>query len=201
MATEKSVAFFIYKNMEHFFTSVGEENWIGCETLYTSMVNKCNSGSKFVEVGTWKGRSACYMAVEIINSGKDICFDCVDTWKYVPTSTDSIGIRCFEGLYEKFLKNIEPVREKINIVRTLSWEAANQYNDGSVDFVYIDASHDYISVMKDLKAWFPKIKNGGIISGHDYPLIGVFSAVNEFFTTEKQKITQEGYNWVVEKNN
>ena len=45
------------------------------------MVEKFSSGSKFVEVGSWKGKSAAYMAVEIINSKKKITLDCIDTWE------------------------------------------------------------------------------------------------------------------------
>lgn len=57
--------------MEHFYKTLGE-NWFTYPTLYSNMVEKYPTNSHFVEVGTWKGMSAAYMAVEIINSGKDI---------------------------------------------------------------------------------------------------------------------------------
>ena len=45
------------------------------------MLEKFSGPAHFVEIGSYKGRSSSYMAVEIVNSGKSITFDCVDTWK------------------------------------------------------------------------------------------------------------------------
>lgn len=64
--------------MEHFYQNIGED-WFTYPNLYKEMVEKSSNGSLFVEVGSWKGRSASFMAVEILNSKKDIKFDCVDT--------------------------------------------------------------------------------------------------------------------------
>lgn len=183
--------------MEHFFYNTISENWFDYGDFYSYIVKRFNSGSKFVEVGTWKGRSACYLAVEIINSNKDIKFDCVDTWEYVSTSSEISLDQC-HGLYEIFLTNIEPVKHIIKPVRSLSWEAANLYEDHSLDFVFIDAGHDYESVKKDITAWFPKIKQTGIIAGHDYHYnVGVYPAVNEFFKP-KYNVNQHGSCWYVE---
>ena len=183
--------------MEHFYNNTIGENWFNYEHFYSSMVSKFDTGSHFVEVGVWKGMSACYMAVEIINSGKDIKFDCVDTWEFVETSNE-IGEHEFENLFNIFQKNIEPVKNNIGIVKSLSWDGAKNYEDGSLDFVFIDAAHDYESVTKDLNSWFPKIKIGGIISGHDYrPHMGVYPAVNNFF--KDYTVNQTGVCWFVEK--
>jgi GR25 family glycosyltransferase involved in LPS biosynthesis len=182
--------------MKHYYKNLSGENWFDYEGLYSEMVEKFSAGAHFVEVGTWKGRSACYMAVEIINSGKNIKFDCVDTWQPVPTEKD-IPEELYKELYGIFLANIEPVKQYIKPVQSLSWEGANRYEDKSLDFVFIDAAHDYASVKKDLEAWYPKIKPGGIIAGHDYrPDVGVFSAVNDFFK-EKENVTTKGSCWFV----
>jgi len=166
--------------MEHFYKNLGEE-WFTYPELYTYIVNKFPTNSHFVEVGTWKGMSAAYMAVEIINSGKNIKFDCVDTWDFVPSQTE-IPLHMFDNLYEVFLKNIEPVKHQINPVKALSWDGAAFYKDNSLDFVFIDAAHDYESVKKDINAWYPKVKKEGIIGGHDYTWCDdVRRAVNEFF--------------------
>ena len=183
--------------MEHFYSKINSENWFNYEDLYSHVVTKFNSNSHFVEVGVWKGMSACFMAVEIINSGKQIKFDCVDTWDFVDTSTEISEKQC-ENLYDIFLSNIEPIRDSINIVRGVSWEMASNYEDETLDFVFIDAGHDYNSVMKDITNWYPKIKHGGIIAGHDYHFyVGVYPAVNEFF--EGKTIKQMGSCWVHEK--
>ena len=65
--------------MEHFYQTVGED-WMDFQELYSNMVEHFTDGSHFVEVGSWKGRSASYMGVAIYNSEKQIKFDCVDTW-------------------------------------------------------------------------------------------------------------------------
>jgi predicted O-methyltransferase YrrM len=184
--------------MEHFYNKINSENWFGYEGLYKMMVSTFENGSHFVEIGVWKGMSACYMAVEIINSKKDIQFDCIDTWEYVNTSSE-IKKEQFENLYEIFLSNIEPVKDRINILKGISWEMSNKYKDESLDFVFIDAGHDYQSVTKDLISWSPKVKKGGVIAGHDYHFnVGVYPAVNEFFGI--QNIKQMGACWIYFKN-
>lgn len=59
---------------------------------------------------------------------------------------------------------------------TASFEFLNK----SVDFVFIDADHCYEAMREDLKAWYPKVRDGGLLSGHDYNLGGVRMAVDEF---------------------
>jgi predicted O-methyltransferase YrrM len=49
-----------------------------------------------------------------------------------------------------------------------SLDAVSLYDDASLDFVFIDGSHDYDSVCKDIDAWLPKVKPNGILAGHDY---------------------------------
>jgi len=184
--------------MEHFYKKIESENWFGYEDLYSMMVNRFDNDSHFVEVGAWKGMSACFMAVEIINSGKNIKFDCVDTWEYIKTSIE-INKNQFENLFDIFLKNIEPVKSSINIIKSISWDGALLYEDNSLDFVFIDAGHDYESVKKDINSWYPKVKNGGVIAGHDYHYdCGVYPAVNEFFK-DKDNIKQMGACWIYEK--
>jgi predicted O-methyltransferase YrrM len=68
-------------------------------------------------------------------------------------------------------------------LRMTSVEAAKQIPDGSLDFVYIDGDHAFDFVMLDLIAWYPKVRSGGIVSGHDYYRFrgaGVVDAVNAF---------------------
>jgi FkbM family methyltransferase len=182
--------------IEHFYTTVESENWFGYEEVYSNMVSHFGDGSHFVEVGVWKGMSACFMAVEIINSGKNIKFDCVDTWEYVETSSE-ISESQFVNLFKIFEKNIEPVKNNIGIVKSLSWDGAKFYDDESLDFVFIDAAHDYESVTKDLESWFPKVKKSGVIAGHAYHYdCGVYPAVNKFF--KNYEIKQIGACWIVD---
>ena len=65
-------------------------------------------------------------------------------------------------------------------VQLSSVAAAQRFSDESLDFVYLDGAHEYAAIKEDLKAWFPKVKVGGILAGHDYSSVfGVPLAVHE----------------------
>lgn len=153
--------------MEHFYNAshMGED-WFTFGSLYKAMVDKFPSGSRFVEVGSWKGKSAAFMGVEIINSGKDIKLDCVDIW--IDVNEPHVQITG-DDLYAAFLKNTEPVKSVVNSIRSDSREAAKLFEDGSLDFVFLDGDHSYDGLKADIEAWFPKMKpNDSIFAGHDY---------------------------------
>lgn len=163
-------------------TELGEK-WFSYPNLYNKVVKHFPSGSKFVEVGSWKGMSSLYMATEIINSGKNIDFCCVDTWQ---GSLEHDGFENMETLYDIFLTNMKPVENYYSHIKNTSLESSKLFEDDSLDFVFIDASHEYEDVKNDILAWLPKVKDGGILAGHDYYVNtdwfpGVKKAVNEIF--------------------
>jgi len=55
-----------------------------------------------------------------------------------------------------------------SIKKKYSTDAARDFSDGSLDFVYIDADHYFMSIAEDICAWFPKVREGGILFGHDF---------------------------------
>ena len=57
---------------------------------------------------------------------------------------------------------------KVKIIREFSAKAAEFFEDETFDFVYIDADHSYEGCLEDIKSWYPKVKSGGVIGGHDY---------------------------------
>jgi hypothetical protein len=157
--------------MEHIYQQPNfGENWFTYPNLYSNFVRSLHDGAKIVEVGTWKGRSVAYLGVEIINSGKNIKVDAVDTWSALPSEeyhkTD-IYVKT-DTLYQLFLANISPVASVVNPVRMASVDAAKLYEDNSIDIVFLDACHTYDCVKEDIAAWLPKVKVGGILAGHDY---------------------------------
>ena len=166
------------------------EEWFSYPDLYKSMVEKFPSGSKFVEVGSWKGKSSAYMAVEIANSNKNIEFYCVDIWE---SSLEYENHEETSMLYEIFLNNMKPVESYYTPLKMKSLDAVSRFGDHSLDFVFIDASHEYENVKADIIAWLPKIKPGGVLAGHDYYVDGpdwkpgVKRAVNEEFSEFESK--------------
>ena len=175
------------------------ENWFSYPNLYKKMVEKFPSGSKFVEIGSWKGKSSAYMAVEIANSYKNIEFSCVDTWEGSIEHQDRNDL---DSLYNTFIENMKPLEKYYSSLRMASLDAVNRFEDDSLDFVFIDASHEYEDVKNDIIAWFPKVKSGGIIAGHDYYVgptdhfPGVKRAVNETLNTEQLEFSEDC--WIYE---
>ena len=85
------------------------QGWFTFPNLYKEIVEKFENNSHFVEIGTWLGQSASFMAVEIENSGKNIKFDCIDTWRGSQEHSGSQEV-VSDTLYDSFLKNIEPIK-------------------------------------------------------------------------------------------
>lgn len=174
--------------MNHYWNGVDGYFAEADTQFYKWAIDNASSPAHFVEVGSWKGKSASFMGVEIINSGKQIQFDCVDTWLGAPEhregSTIAGGVFVDADvvagrLFEVFTNNMKPLEGHYRAVRLESVEAAATYEDNSLDFVFIDADHTYDAVKSDILAWLPKIKINGIISGHDYDHPPVKQAVHE----------------------
>ena len=70
-----------------------------------------------------------------------------------------------------------------------SVDAAKLVPDKSLDYIYIDGDHTYEGLMKDLNAWYPKLADGGMISGHDYYVTSVNEATKEFFAGKNKPIS------------
>lgn len=72
-----------------------------------------------------------------------------------------------EDDYHEALKVCERFPERMEIRVTTGVEAANDFPDGSLDMVYVDAKHRYQDVLEDLTTWWPKVKPTGLLAGHD----------------------------------
>ena len=72
-----------------------------------------------------------------------------------------------EEFHQETVKRLSPY-PGYEIIREYSIDALKHFEDESIDFVYIDANHEYSFVMEDIEEWHKKVKKGGIVSGHDY---------------------------------
>jgi predicted O-methyltransferase YrrM len=165
--------------MEHFYQNI--QGWFSYESIYDTAVTRAPNTAKFVEIGSWRGKSSCYLGVVIENSGKNITVDCVDTWKgslaeEVHQQDPSV---INDTLYDEFLQNTQSLQHILKPVRMTSMEAVKQYADESLDFVLIDGSHEYEDVVDDITEWLKKVKPGGMLAGDDYAWPGVKQAVKE----------------------
>lgn len=168
------------------FTHKDIPGWFDFENFYTKMVSEANNKAKFVEIGAWFGKSTCFLAQQIKESGKNISLKVVDTWEgSIDEPTLAKVVEEHGGsIYKAFQSNMEKaeVDKIITPLINTSIEASKQFKDKSLDFIFIDASHDYDSVIEDIKAWLPKLKKGGTIAGHDWCTYGsVQNAVKDSF--------------------
>lgn len=147
------------------------------ERIYRMMVDSCGEkGGRIVEIGAWLGKSAIMMAELIELSGKKIEFTTVDPFVVQPV---------WDGTFWQFGKDDNSFKPEardlflkhrkesgyenaINLIVDYSEGAVAQFEDNSLDAVMIDGAHDRENVAFDLRAWYPKVKSGGIIAGHDF---------------------------------
>lgn len=182
------------------------QGYFDYQGLYSHFAYINPSGSKIVEVGCWKGASICYLAQEVKNYDKEMELFAVDTWQGSDEIVHRDEIERLGGadnLYETFLQNIKKgnVSRMITPIRMHSLEASRLFEDQSLEVVFIDASHKYKDVLDDIKHWYPKVKTGGIIAGHDYlpgniaSECGVIRAVHEFFHKKNLETNIGGRTW------
>ena len=162
--------------------------WFSYNDLYDDVVDKAPFDSTFVEVGTWLGKSTNYLASKIKESKKNINFITIDTFK--GTDDEELHqniVGSFNGdVFYEFIDNtvLSNNYGSFNIIKDTSHNAANQFSNGSIDYIMLDAGHSYEDVTDDIKIWYNKIKPGGCISGDDYGgsfFPGVTQAADEYF--------------------
>jgi len=154
--------------MDHFYQDI--HGWFSYEGLYRDAVGRAQDGALFVEIGSFKGKSSAFMAVEIANCGKQIKFDCIDPMKPMSHYLDAVAGTPDEWAdYGAgfFHQRMLPVKDYYRLLEMTSAEAAAQYEDASIDFIMIDGDHTYQGVRDDVKNFLPKMKSGGIMVGDD----------------------------------
>jgi len=156
--------------------------------FYNTIVSHSEDDQIFVEIGSFLGQSTAAMGYYIINSKKRIDFYAVDLFEISDFSDEphtNIINQHGGDFYKAFETNIEKAKvdSAVKPLKMSSIEAASKFADRSVSFVMIDASHKYEDVVDDIKAWFPKLKLGGIISGDDYDWEEVAKAAKDTLGT------------------
>lgn len=138
------------------------------------------------EIGTCYGEYAKRLYENI----PDLQLIVVDNWDNAETERrQRVHARNVEWYCRNALANHRAI-----VIKMASLDAAKLIADGSLDFVYIDAAHDYDNVKADLEAWTPKVRQGGIVAGHDYYVFpgsgndGVVRAVDEFVGSNGYKL-------------
>lgn len=140
--------------------------------------------SVVVELGVASGK----FSSEILNICNPKKLYLVDTWS--PNSTEGTK----QEVEEKFKNQIKD--HSVSILNSSSLDVVKQFNDSTLDWIYIDTDHSYKTTISELRLWASKIKDTGIIAGHDYDMgswvhgykYGVIEAVNQFCVEENWEI-------------
>ena len=142
---------------------------------YTYLFDILSEGNVFVEVGTYKGKSICYMAEMVKLRHKKIRLFSVDNYSNYGFSNKITFEEATYNLANRCLDDI------VTLVKGDSVVVAETFDDNSIDCVFLDGDHRYQSVMDDLSAWYGKLKSGGYLAGDDYTrIISVQNAVDDF---------------------
>jgi hypothetical protein len=156
-----------------------EKHVMNCELLLNraSLLSKLKKGGEVAEIGVDRGE----FSELILEITEPVLLHLIDIW-----SNDRYHGGLFERVTDKFGKLIENGRVQIH--RKLSTDAAEDFQDNYFDWIYIDTDHSYEITRDELLKYALKVKNDGIIAGHDYSMgewvnsyrYGVIEAVHEF---------------------
>ena len=162
-----------------------------------TLLNQRGLLGRAVEVGVQDG----WFSEKILSRWRGEHLLSVDPWLAAP-SDEYVDIANrsqdeHDAAYETAQRRLAPFGERSTVWRMTSVEAAARIPPASLDFAYLDARHDYVSVKEDLEAWIDKVRPGGIIAGHDYldgvlpqGVFGVKSAVDEFFAARGLRVRE-----------
>lgn len=149
-----------------------------------------------IEIGTYKGENA----KDILKNLDIKKLYCVDPYaEYDDYEHDGAcnGISRAEKIAHN---NLKMFGNKVLWIKDYSSAAADYFNNESVDFIYIDGNHEYSYVKEDIEKYYPKLKNGGIMAGHDiegWP--GVVKAVSEFCVNNNINFNIKLPDWIIIK--
>ena len=139
------------------------------------------------EVGCLRGEFARFLSR--VYKGRILCIDSFDEHEGMSYDKPFFPPSKGEEIERICRANLEGTH--CEVIKGYSVEVARTISNGSLDWVFIDADHRYEAVKADLEAWFPKVRKGGIMSGHDYKhftvhlptgdyVFGIIEALNEF---------------------
>lgn len=179
---------------EHYYESV--PGYFDFPAVYRHAVEVMPEGGTFVELGSWQGQSLAFLLIEARNSGKRFRVYGCDHFR------GSVGDELLKrevqlkSIVAHCAHNLRRSGYPFSLVHAESAVAATFFDDASIDYLFIDAGHQYHEVKADLEAWVCKVKPGGIVAGHDFNQVPVETAVREYFAgREIEHINERDPQW------
>jgi hypothetical protein len=184
--------------------SIGTTHIIYTRPSLVYVQKKLGADTTGVEVGVWDGGNA-QAILEFIKPKK---LYLIDPWMLYPGFIKELEEMKFGEEYfkqEKFDKIYGIVVDRfkdnnaVEVMRGMSEDRVKEFKDESVDWAYIDGSHHTEYVYKDLVNWWPKIKKGGVLCGHDFLFPGIPPALEQFSKETGVTVWPHGSDWWINK--
>lgn len=154
--------------------------------------------TRYAEVGCKEGRTVG----ALVTAFPELHAVAVDPWAPVANADEDYEHWNFKHIEEEFWQNVKGCEERVTMVKSLSLPVAADYarNGEQFDLVFIDAAHDEENATDDIRAWWPLVRKGGFLAGHDYQhkFPGVMRAVAKSFPLLKVAICPDSV-WIVGK--
>jgi predicted O-methyltransferase YrrM len=148
------------------------------------------------EIGVAYGNYSVVLCEQI----KDLKLYCIDIWDLGAGESRNMKIEWMEKAKDRLSGY------NTQIIKNYSMDAVKGFANNSLDFVYIDAGHDFDDAMLDIIFWTRKVRKGGIVAGHDYVNrnVAVITAVDGYIkehslTLQVTREPQEGISWFFNK--
>lgn len=158
--------------------------------LYEMVCKYVDPMDVVVELGSFAGVSSELFALHCSK------LYCVDKWEPYWEITQREFMNIAEHRFDSMVKNYtNVVKLKMDTI-----DAVKQFEDNSIDLIYIDSDHSSDRVKQELEAWLPKIKDNGFISGHDINMPTVFNVVTQYFNPTMVEVFNDT-SWITRKHN
>ncbi len=185
------------------------DGWFQWRSGQEEAAQRFPEGSCFVEVGTYLGRSLCSLGEVVAQSDKAFRLMGIDTCrgsgpegrrqKDYHGAAVAQGGGTFAGALHKNILECG-YGDTISLIIADSIKASRLFANASVEWVHLDARHEYDSLKADIQAWLPKVKTGGWLSGDDYDDLKwpeVVKVVSDLLPGAEPWSTQQ-WRWIVE---
>ena len=150
--------------------------------FYQRIAKELPNNARLAEVGIANGDSVIYLAQELKNLGKDFKIYAIDNMGYG-------GFFQMKTIYENIIKS--GLGDYIEVMPYASLDCAKMFNDGFLDFVYIDSSHTYKETKQEVIEWYNKVKDEGILAGHDFNADEVVAKALTLGTTDLEAVFKQ----------
>jgi len=139
-----------------------------------------NGWTKGVELGVWHGKTMA----RVLGKAPLLHMIGVDAWAALPDGMAGYANWDHDSHEKQARENTAEFSDRVSFLKMTTDEAAKIIEDGTLDFVFIDADHRFLPVLNDIKNWLPKIKKGGVLMGHDIDWPEVKKAVEMTFRSK-----------------